>query len=85
MTKDMETTEIDAAKNRLRQAMANASPSRLVEAYPLRSAGIALALGAVLGYSRAARGSLAFLTDTALTTLGRTVLRVLDMRGRDRV
>jgi hypothetical protein len=65
--------------------MANASPSRLIETYPLRAAGIALALGAVLGYSRNARGSLTFLTDMALTTFGRTALRILDMRGGDRV
>jgi hypothetical protein len=50
--------------------MANASPSRLVEAYPLRAAGIALAAGAVLGCSRTARASLGLLTDMALTILG---------------
>jgi hypothetical protein len=81
----MKTTEIESAKNRLRQTMADASPARLVGAYPFRAVGIALALGAVLGCSRTARGSLAFLTDMALTTLGKAVLRVLDARGKDRV
>jgi hypothetical protein len=57
----------------------------LVEARPFRAVGIAFALGAALGYSRAARGGLAFLTDMTLTTLGKAVLRVLDARGKDRV
>ena len=72
-------TELEAAKTRLRRSMADASPSRLIEEHPLRATGIALALGAALGFSRAARGSMALLADMAAMTTGRAALRVLDL------